>query len=73
MDISPIGVVKRVTPEVSGSSLSFVVMVAHLSSFPVSLDSLPRDSVSLYRDLLTYITDIHGILCPFSPSIAMLW
>lgn len=48
MDINPIGVIMRFTPEVSGS----VVMVVHLSSFTATIDSLPRDSVSLYKEIL---------------------
>lgn len=52
MDISPVGVIKKFIPEVSGSSLIFVVMVAHLSSFPANLDSLPQDSVSLYKETI---------------------
>lgn len=52
MDINPIGVIMRFTPEVSGSSLISVVMVVHLSSFTATIDSLPRDSVSLYKEIL---------------------
>lgn len=52
MDINPIVVIKRFTPEVSGSSLIPVVMVVHLSSFTTNVDSLPQESVSLYKEIL---------------------
>lgn len=52
MDINPIGIIKRFTPEVSGSPLISVVLVVHLSSFTANVDSLPRDSVSLYKEIL---------------------